>query len=107
MSQMPIYTRVLVVALRQRRADELTQILERNGCLVTTTTGVTAALDLAGYSDFEALVMAEDISPADRAYLRAQVVRRQPAPVVISNRSSRSVIIQLTQAFKEAQGAAD
>ncbi len=104
---MPIYTRVLVVALRQRRADELTQILESNGFLVTTTTGVTAALDLAGYSEFEALVIAEDISPAERAYLRAQVVRRQPTPVVISNRSSRSVIIQLTQAFKEARSAAE
>lgn len=99
------YIRVLVVALRQSRVDELTDILERNSCIVTATTSVTTALDIAGYSEFEALVIAEDIPPSDRAYLRTQAVSRQPSAVVVSNRSSRSVMIQLSQAFKEARGA--
>ena len=102
---MPSYIRVLVVAQTQRRADELTQILERNGCLVSTTTSVTTALDISGYSDFDALVMAEDIRPAERAHLRAQVADKQPSAVIVSNRASRSVMLQLTQAFKEAGSA--
>lgn len=97
------YTRVLVVALSERRADELAQILERNGYMVTSTTGVTTALDLAGYSEFEAVVAAEDMPPADRSYLRTQIARLLPQAVVVSNRSSRSVTLQLTQAFKEAR----
>ncbi|MCY3638836.1 MAG: hypothetical protein OXI16_14875 [Chloroflexota bacterium] len=105
MTAMGNYTRVLVVAQTQSRADELTGILERNGCLVSATTSVTTALDISGYSDFDALVMAEDIRPSERAYLRTQVIRNQPNAVVVSNRASRSVMIQLTQAFKEAGGA--
>ena len=62
MTGMGSYIRVLVVARGQGRADELTEILERNSCLVTATTSVTTALDIAGYSDFDALVMAEDIA---------------------------------------------
>ena len=103
MSGMGSYIRVLVVARGQERADELTEILERNSCLVTATTSVTTALDIAGYSDFDALVMAEDISPADRSYLRTQTFSIRPSAVVVSNRSSRSVMIQLSQAFKEAR----
>ena len=105
MTAMGNYTRVLVVAQTQSRADELTGILERNGCLVSATTSVTTALDISGYSDFDALVMAEDIRPSERAYLRTQVIRNQPDAVIVSNRASRSVMIQLTQAFKEAGGA--
>ena len=99
------YTRVLVVAQKRKRADELTEILERNGCLVSATTSVTTALDISGYSDFDALVMAEDIPPSERAYLRTQVANNQPSAVIVSNRASRSVMIQLSQAFKEAGGA--
>ena len=69
MAAMGDYTRVLVVALNERRADELAQILERSGCMVTSTVSVTTALDLAGYSEFEAVVVAEDVPPADRSYL--------------------------------------
>ena len=105
MTAMGNYTRILVVAQTQSRADELTGILERNGCLVSATTNVTTALDISGYSDFDALVMAEDIRPSERAYLRTQVIRNQPDAVIVSNRASRSVMIQLTQAFKEAGGA--
>lgn len=94
---------MLVVALREGRAAELVEILERNSCLVTSTTSITNALDMIGYSDFDAVVMDEDISPANRAYLRSQVVSRLPNAVIVSNRSSRSVMIQLNQAFKEAR----
>lgn len=99
------YTRVLVVALGEDRAAELTRILERNGCMVTSTTGVTAALDLAGYSDFQAVVVAEDIPLAERGYIRSQLAQTQPSAVFVSNRSSRSVMLQLSQAFKEARSA--
>lgn len=98
------YIRVLVVAQNQKRADELTEILERNSCVVSATTSVTTALDISGYSDFDALVMAEDIPPSERAYLRTQVSGKQPSAVIVSNRASRSVMIQLSQAFKEAGG---
>ena len=104
MVEMGSYIRVLVVAQRQKRADELTEILERNSCLVSATTSVTTALDISGYSDFDALVMAEDIPPSERAYLRTQVANNQPSAVIVSNRASRSVMIQLSQAFKEARG---
>lgn len=105
MTTMGSYIRVLVVARNQKRADELTEILERNSYLVSTTTSVTTALDISGYSDFDALVMAEDIPPSERAYLRTQVTSSQPSAVIVSNRASRSVMIQLSQAFKEAGGA--
>ena len=104
MTSMGSYIRVLVVAQSQRRADELTEILERNSCLVTATTSVTTALDISGYSDFDALVIAEDTPPLERAYLRTQVANSQPSAVIVSNRASRSVMIQLSQAFKEAGG---
>lgn len=103
MAAMGDYTRVLVVALNERRADELAQILERNGCMVTSTVSVTTALDLAGYSEFDAVVVAEDVPPADRSYLRTQIARLLPQAVFVSNRSARSVMLQLTQAFKEAR----
>ena len=98
---MASYTRVLVVAATQGRVDELTEILERNGCVVTATTSVTTALDISGYSDFDALIMAEDIRPGERAYLRTQVSGMHPSAAIVSNRASRSVMIQLSQAFKE------
>jgi len=106
MTTMGSYIRVLVVAQSQKRADELTEILERNSYVVSATTSVTTALDISGYSDFDALVMAEDIPPSERAYLRTQVARNRPSAVIVSNRASRSVMIQLSQAFKEA-GSAD
>ena len=105
MTAMGNYIRVLVVAQSQYRADELTQILERNSCLVSATTSVTTALDISGYSDFDALVIAEDIPPSERAYLRAQVASKLPSAIIVSNRASRSVMIQLSQAFKEAGSA--
>ncbi len=105
MTAMGSYIRVLVVAQSQKRADELTEILERNSCVVSATTSVTTALDISGYSDFDALVMAEDIPPSERAYLRTQVANKRPAAVIVSNRASRSVMIQLSQAFKEAGSA--
>ena len=105
MVEMGNYIRVLVVAQNQKRADELTEILERNSCVVSATTSVTIALDISGYSDFDALVMAEDIPPSERAYLRTQVAGKQPSAVIVSNRASRSVMIQLSQAFKEAGSA--
>lgn len=105
MTAMGNYIRVLVAAQSEQRAAELTGILERNSCLVSATTSVTTALDIAGYSDFDALVMTEDIPPSDRAYLRAQIAKTQPSTVIVSNRASRSVMIQLSQAFKEAGSA--
>ena len=102
MTGMGNYIRVLVVAQSQKRADELTEILERNSCLVSATTSVTVALDICGYSYFDALVMAEDMPPSERSYLRTQISNKQSDAVIVSNRSSRSVMIQLGQAFKEA-----
>ena len=106
MADMNGYTRVLVVARERRRADELTAALERAGFLVTSTTSAVTALDLAAYSDFDAVIMAEDMPAAERRYLRAQAIARRPNIVVVSNRSARSAVLQMRQAFKEARAAA-
>ncbi len=103
MANLNEYTRVLVVAAQQRSADELAHTLENSGCVVTSTTSVTTALDIAGYSDIDAVMVMEDIALPERDYLRSQMASYRPNTVVVSVRSARSAIIRLRQAFKEAR----
>ena len=56
------------------------------------------ALDLAGTSDYAALLIGGDVPESDRRYVTTEARRMKPAMAVVTVRSLRSVLTQLRQA---------
>ncbi len=97
------HRRVLVVGRRSETVDGVARILERDACVVTSTLIDNVAIDIAGSSELDALVIGEGVPPSDRGYLIKQVRNRQPDIAVVLAHSPNSVLIQLRQAFKERE----
>ncbi len=83
--------------------DRVTRKLESDAYIVTGTLNDAIALDLAGSSDFDALVIGGDVSLSDRGYLANEVRKRQPAIPVVLVATPNSILTQLRQAFKEKE----
>ncbi len=95
--------RVLVVGRQPDVVDSVARTLERDACVVTSTLIDNVAIDIAGSSELDALVIGEGVPPSDRGYLIRQVRNRQPDIAVVLAHSPNSVLIQLRQAFKERE----
>ena len=79
--------RILIVGRRQDRVDRTTGILERVGHIVTCTLDDGVALDLVSSSQFDALLIDREVSPADRRYITTQARETDPGiPVVVVER---------------------
>ena len=98
---MPSDNRVLVVGLRSETMDSVTRRLESDGYIVTGTLDDNVAIDLAASSDFNAIVIDDEIPSSKRGYLMAQVREHRPDIAVVVAEGSNSVVTQIRQAFKE------
>lgn len=97
--------RVLIVSRQEDVLDKVTRTLESDAYIVTGTLSDTVALDLAGSSDFDALLISSGVSLSDRGYLANEVRKRQPSIPVVLVEGPSSVLIQLRQAFKEKESS--
>ena len=104
MTQRTIH-RVLIVEREEDTMARTTRALEGDAYIVTGTLNDTVALDLAGSTDFDALLIGKGVSASDRRHLSTQVRKRQPTIPVVHVHDPTSVLIQLRQAFKEQQSA--
>ncbi len=97
--------RVLIVGRQEDVIDKVTRTLESDAYIVTGTLSDAVALDLAGSSDFDALLIGGGVSLSDRGYLATEVRKRQPSIPVVFFEGPSSVLIQLRQAFKEKESS--
>ena len=97
--------RVLIVEREEDTMARTTRALEGDAYIVTGTMDDAVALDLAGSTDFDALLIGKGVSLSDRRHLSTQVRKRQPTIPVVHVNDPTSVLIQLRQAFKEQRSA--
>lgn len=75
--------------------------MEGAGCIVTTTLNDGNAIDLAGTSDYAALVIEGEVSQSDMQYMATAVRTTNPTIAVIVVYGPESVLTQLRQAGVE------
>ena len=90
--------RILMVGRYQDVMDRVTALLENVGFTVTSTQDDGAAIDMAGSSGFDALLIGEELPQADRRYVTVEARRRNPRMAVIVVVSPESVLTQVKQA---------
>lgn len=95
---MPQPRRILIVGREQEATDRLTRLLEASGCIVTTTLSDEVAIDLAGSSEYDALLIGQEVPDADSRYLATQARNRRTGVAVIPVRGLQAVMTQLRQA---------
>ncbi|MCY4530275.1 MAG: hypothetical protein OXD46_14745 [Chloroflexi bacterium] len=91
--------RVLVVGRNTDDMDTVTATLEGNGYSVTGTLHDDIAVDLAGSSEFDAILMA-DMTQIERTGLRGQILKKQPKIKVVQAEGPESVLTLLKQALR-------
>ncbi len=90
--------RILLFGLYQDVIDQVTGLLEGVGFTVTSTQDDGVAIDMAGSSNFGALLIDEGLPQVDRRYVTVEARRRNPSMAVIIVRSPESVLTQVKQA---------
>ena len=78
--------------------DRVTRLLEMAGYIVTSTLDDGVAIDLAGSSDYDALLIGGEVSESDRRYVRSEARSKNPSMAVLIIHSAESVLTQLRQA---------
>lgn len=90
--------RILIVGRYQDTMDQITRVLEGVGCIVTSTLNDGVAIDLAGSSEYDALLIGEEVPQSDRGYIiREARNSKSPVPVVVVH-GPESVLTQVRQA---------
>ena len=90
--------RILIVGREQEYTDEIIGILEGVGCIVTGTLSDGVAIDLVGSSDYEVLLIGDEVSQSDGRYVATEARRKKPSITVVMVQSPESVLTQLRQA---------
>ena len=90
--------RILMFGRRQESVDQVARILEGVGFIVTSTLNDVVAIDLAGASDYDALLIGEDVAQPDVRYVRAEARKRKSSIRVVIVHSPESVLTQVMQA---------
>ena len=90
--------RILIVGRAQDRVDRTTAILEQVGYIVTGTLDDGVAIDLVGYSQFDALLIDREVSPQDRRYVATQAREADPDTRVVVVESPEAVLTRLRHA---------
>jgi len=90
--------RILFMGRDWESMDIVTRILEAVGCTVTGTDSDAVAIDLAGSSDYTALVIDYEVPQSDSRYVIREARKAKPSLAVITVRSPESVLTQLQQA---------
>jgi DNA-binding response OmpR family regulator len=91
-------TRILIVGREQEYTDQIIGILERVGCIVTGTLDDGVAIDLAGSSDYDVLLISDEVRLSDGRYVATEARRNKPWITVVMVQSPESVLTQLRQA---------
>ena len=95
---MPDNNRILIFGREQEPTDVVTRILETAGFIVTGTLDEGVAIDLAGNSDYEVLLIGREVSQSDRRYVATKSRNANPHLTVVTVQSVESVLTQLRQA---------
>ena len=90
--------RILFMGREWDSMDTVTRILEGVGCTVTGTVSDAVAIDLAGSSDYAALIIDDEVPQSDGRYVIREARKKKPSLAVITVRSPESVLTQLKQA---------
>ena len=90
--------RILMVGRRQDVLDRVAGLLEGVGFTVTSTLSDGVAIDMAGSSDFDALLIGDEVSQSDRRYVTVEARKRKPSMAVIVVRGPESILTQVRQA---------
>lgn len=90
--------RILIVGRERELLDRVTRLLETAGYIVTSTLDDGVAVDLAGSSDYAALLIGGEVSELDRRYVRSEARSRSPLMAILTVHSIQSVLTQLRQA---------
>ncbi len=90
--------RILILGREQESVDEVTRLLEGVGCTVASTLNDEVAIDLAGSSGYDALIIESQVSENDSRYVttKARSVNSTIAVIVVS--AAESALTQLRQA---------
>ena len=91
-------SRILIVGRERRILDRVTRLLEMAGYIVTSTLDDGVAIDLAGSSDYDALLIGGEVSESDRRYVRSEARSKNPSMAVLIIHGAESVLTQLRQA---------
>jgi len=90
--------RILIFDRQQETLDRITRILESVGCLVTGTLNDGVAVDLAGSSDYDVLLIGDEVPQPDRRYVATEARIRKPSLSVVIVHGPESVLTQVRQA---------
>ena len=90
--------RILMFGRRQESVDRVVRILEGVGFTVTSTLNDSVAIDLAGASNYDALLIGEEVAQSDLRYVRAEARKRKSSIPVVIVHSPESVLTQVMQA---------
>ena len=90
--------RILILGRQQEIIEQVTRILEGVGCTVASTLNDEVAIDLAGSSGYDALIIESEVSENDSRYVttKARSVNSTIAVIVVS--APESALTQLRQA---------
>ena len=83
---------------RQESVDQVVHILEGVGFTVTSTLNESVAIDLAGASNYDALLIGEEVAQSDLRYVRAEARKKRSSIRVVVVHSPESVLTQVMQA---------
>ena len=89
--------RILLVGRQQDLLDRTTRVLESVGCIVTGTVSDGTAIDLASSSDYDALLIADEVPQSDRQYVATLARNSKPSIAVVVVVDSETVLTQLRQ----------
>lgn len=92
------HNRILIFGREQQLSDEVTRILETAGFIVSGTLDEGVAIDLAGNSSYEVLLIGREVSQSDRRYVATKCRSASPGLTVVVVHSPQSVLTQLRQA---------
>ena len=87
--------RILIVDNHQDFVDSVTRVLEGVGCIVAGTLSDATAIDLALSSDFNALLIGDEVPKLDAAYITTRARNQKPSLSVIIINNPKSVLTQL------------
>ena len=90
--------RILIVGRQPESLDPVTRILESVGCIVTSTFNDGVAIDLAGSSGYDVLLIGDDVPQSDGRYITREARNRKSHIAVIRVHNAESVLTQLRQA---------
>ena len=90
--------RILILGREPEIVETVTRILETVGCTVASTLNDEVAIDLAGSSGYDALIIESEVSENDSRYVTSKARSVNSTIAVVVVRAPESALTQLRQA---------